>query len=114
MKILRTNLNDIDAKFKAIKDVEIYFVADVHIGDPLCDIKLLKETIRYINEGENRFCILNGDIMNTATKNIVSFEYKGLSPMEELELAVEMFKPLAESNKILGVPKSYIVIEPGP
>ena len=43
MKTLRINLNDIDSKFKAIEDVEIYFVADVHIGDPLCDIKLLKE-----------------------------------------------------------------------
>ena len=103
MKILRTNLNDIDAKFRAIEDVEIYFVADVHLGDPLCDIKLLKETIKHISEKDNRFCILNGDIFNTAIKTSVSFDYKGLSPMEELQLAVELFKPLADSGKILGV-----------
>lgn len=103
MKILRTNLNDINSKFQAIEDVEIYFIADVHVGDPLCDLKLLKDTIKYIKDGENRFCILNGDIMNIATKDSVSFDYQGLNPMEELELAVALFKPLAETGKILGV-----------
>ncbi len=101
MKVLRINLNDIDAKFKAIEDVKIYFIADVHLGDPLCDIKLLKSAIKEIQGSDNSFCILNGDILNIATKNSVSFEYKGLSPMEELELAVELFKPI--SHKILGV-----------
>lgn len=105
MKTLRINLNDMDSKFEAIEDIEIYFVADVHIGDPLCDLKLLKETIKHIQTGENRFCILNGDILNTATKNSVSFDYEGLSPMEELRLAIDLFKPLAEAGKILGVTK---------
>lgn len=70
-------------------------VSDTHIGDELFNKEALLD---YLNKAE--YLILNGDIMNTATKNSVSFQY-GSNPQEDLNQAVELFKPYA--HKILAV-----------
>ena len=70
-------------------------ISDTHIGDELFNEKAL---IAYLEKAD--YLILNGDIMNTATKNSVSFGY-GSSPQVDLDKAVEIFKPYA--HKILAV-----------
>lgn len=70
-------------------------ISDTHIGDELFDEKAL---LHYLEEAD--YIILNGDIMNTATKNSVSFGY-GSSPQQDLEEAIRIFKPYV--HKILAV-----------
>ena len=54
--------------------VEVIALADVHLGNELCQEGLLKETIDYIlQEPEDplmaRVCVLNGDLTESVTKN---------------------------------------------
>ena len=62
----------------------------------------IKERIEAVKEKENAFIILNGDIMNNATKTSVSDSYaEDIPPMEQLERFVSLFEPVKE--KILAV-----------
>jgi predicted phosphodiesterase len=63
---------------------------------------IIKERLEKIAAKDNAFIILNGDIINNATKTSVSDTYaEELSPMEQIERFVELFEPLRE--KILCV-----------
>lgn len=46
--------------------IEIHPMADLHIGDSQCDYKLILERIEYIKNTKNAYCILDGDLMDTA------------------------------------------------
>ena len=91
MKVLKIDLP------KELKSVEIHTLADLHIGDKFCDIKGIKEKIEYIKNTPNAYCILNGDLMNNATKTSVSDCYaEELTPMEQVEMCVELLGPIAK------------------
>ena len=83
------------------KQIEIIPVADYHWGDPNSDHKRIKEDLEYIRTHDNVFCILNGDLINSAIKSSVSNSYEGISPMEELRVCEELFEPI--KDKILCV-----------
>ena len=85
---------------KALCSVEIHPFADLHIGDKHCDIDEIKKRIEYVKGKENAYAILNGDIINNATKTSVSDCYaEELSPMEQISRFVELFEPI--KDKIL-------------
>ena len=71
------------------ESVNITAISDTHIGDKLFNKGAL---IPYLEEAD--YLILNGDIMNTATKQSVSFAY-GSNPQADLDEAVAIFKPYA-------------------
>ena len=54
---------------KELEQVEIHTFADWHIGDAGCDEKLINRQIEAVNNNPNALVILNGDLMNNATKN---------------------------------------------
>lgn len=85
-----------------IKQAEIYIGSDWHIGDSFCDLDLIKSRIEYVREHDNCFMILNGDLMNNATKTSVSDSYaERIKPMDQLNLAVELLEPI--KNKIIAI-----------
>lgn len=87
---------------KTLESIELHTFADEHIGDPLSDIERLTRRIEYVKNTPNAYCILNGDILDNATKTSVGDIYaQELNPMAQLERAVELFGPIA--NKILCV-----------
>ena len=87
---------------KSLKSIEIHTFADLHIGDKSCDYELIKERLKYVKETPNAYCILNGDIINNATKTSVSDCYaEELTPMEQIKRFVELFEPI--KNKILVI-----------
>lgn len=87
---------------KDIKNAEIHLFADLHIGDKFCDLDGIKSRIEAVKNNKNAFCILNGDIINNATKTSVSDCYaEDLSPMEQIERFVELFEPI--KDKILAI-----------
>jgi predicted phosphodiesterase len=72
------------------------------MGDVSCDFKLLQSRIDYIANTPNAYCILSGDLMNTATKSSVSDIYsETISPMEQLKQCVKVFGPI--KDKILCI-----------
>lgn len=85
-----------------LKELELHTFADEHIGDEHCDMKRLLERIEYVKNTPNAYCIMNGDILDNATKTSIGDSYAQVfSPMEQLHKAVELFGCL--SNKILCI-----------
>ena len=94
MKIIKITLQ------RNLKEVEIRIFADLHIGDKHCDIDLIQKEIAYVANTPNCYAILNGDIVNNATKTSVSDSYaEMLSPMEQIALYIKLFEPI--KDKIL-------------
>ena len=96
MKIIKTDLP------RELESVELHVFADEHIGDPQSDIKRVIERIEYVKNTPNAYCILNGDIMDNATKTSIGDTYTQVfNPMEQLARAVELFSPI--KDKILCI-----------
>lgn len=91
MKAIRCDLpQDLDG-------IEILPLADMHIGDRCCDFKLIQRRIEYIRDTPNVYCILNGDLMDTAIASSVGDTYAAsLQPMEQLKQCVKIFAPIKD------------------
>lgn len=82
--------------------IELHTFADEHLGDEHCDIKRLLERIEYVKTNPNAYCIMNGDIIDNATKTSIGDVYtQEFNPMEQLQRAVELFDPI--KDKILAI-----------
>lgn len=96
MKAVKIDLSE------EFEEIEIMPVADNHWSDPNSDHDRIREDIAYIRDHENVFCVLNGDLMDCAIASSVGDTYgQTLSPMDELRVCVELFKPIA--HKVLCV-----------
>ena len=96
MKIIKTDLP------RELESVELHVFADEHIGDAHSDIKRVIERIEYVKNTPNAYCILNGDLMDNATKTSIGDTYTQVfNPMEQLARAVELFSPI--KDKILCI-----------
>ena len=90
MKIITKDLPQFDT-------LEIYPLADVHIGDPLHDSKRVKQFINEVLEKENRYVIVNGDIINNAVRHGVSDIYaEELTPNQQIEETVNLLSPIKD------------------
>lgn len=96
MKVIKIDLSS------ELKELEIHIFADEHIGDEHCDMGRLLERIEYIKNTPNAYCIMNGDILDNATKTSIGDTYTQVfNPMEQLHRGVELFSPIKE--KILCI-----------
>jgi len=77
-------------------------LADLHLGDAHCNLDEIKKNIDYIKNTPNAYTILNGDLINNATRNSVSDIYnEQLTPMQQLARARELLEPI--KDKILCI-----------
>lgn len=82
--------------------VEIHTFSDEHLGDPHCDVDRLLQRIEYVRNNPNAYCILNGDIIDNATKTSIGDSYsQTLNPMEQIQRAIDIFSPI--KDKILAI-----------
>ena len=96
MKVIKADLP------REIEVLELHTFADEHIGDDHCDLKRLLSRIEYVKNTPNAYCILNGDIIDNATKTSIGDTYTQVfNPMEQLAKAVEIFEPI--KDKILCI-----------
>ena len=96
MKIIKIDLP------KELPSVEIHTFADEHLGDEHSDLKRLLARIEYVKNTPNAYCILNGDIIDNATKTSIGDTYTQVfNPMEQMEKATEIFSPI--KDKILCI-----------
>ena len=80
-----------------IPHINIYPIADVHLGVAECDLKLLKLWVNTVKGDPYGYTIIAGDIMNMALKNSKSNVYgQTMSPQEQKDAAFEILKPLKQ------------------
>lgn len=91
MKIIKIDLP------RELSSVELHTFADEHLGDEHSDLKRLLARIEYVKNTPNAYCILNGDIIDNATKTSIGDTYTQVfNPMEQLSKAVEIFAPIRD------------------
>lgn len=96
MKVITHNLST------DFEELQILPLADVHLGDKNCNGNRLNELLDYIAETPNCYTILNGDLMDTATKTSIGDVYgANLNPMQQLEQCVKLFDKI--KGKVLAV-----------
>jgi predicted phosphodiesterase len=96
MKIIKIDLP------RDLETVELHTFADEHIGDEHSDIKRVMVRIEYVKNTPHAYCILNGDLIDNATKTSIGDTYTQVfNPMEQLGRAVELFAPI--KDKILCI-----------
>ena len=87
---------------RELENVELHIFADEHLGDEHCDIKRLMQRIEYVKNKPNAYCILNGDIIDNATRTSIGDIYaQEFNPMEQLQRAFDLFEPI--KDKILCI-----------
>lgn len=96
MKSVKAELSD------KLRCVELHTFSDWHIGDEHCDMQSIKDEVDHVKETPNAYCILNGDLCNTATKTSVSDIYsEKMSIMEQIQTCIDLLEPI--KDKILFV-----------
>lgn len=91
MKVIKADLP------QTLDTIQIHTFADEHIGDKHCDIARLKERIAYVANTENAYCVLNGDILDYASRSSIGdIETREFNIMGQLEKAVELFMPIKD------------------
>lgn len=84
------------------KEIVILPLADLHLGDIHSDYKKIVEWLDYVKNTPNAYAILNGDLMDAATRYSIGDVYgQNLKPMQQLEQCVKLFEPI--KKKILAV-----------
>lgn len=76
---------------------ELHAFGDWHIEDPNCNEGIIRAWINTVKERPNAYCILNGDLLNTALKTSVSDLYKErMSPMEAMKYLLGLLEPIKD------------------
>lgn len=71
------------------ESIELFPLSDLHIGCKEYSHKEFLKYKKYILEKENRFCFINGDLINNGVKSSVTNIYEEvLTPREQIEEAV--------------------------
>lgn len=89
---------------KGKDSVDVMFIGDVHLGSPQCDKARFIRTIDYCLKN-NLYVMLMGDLIEVGTKDSVGAgvyeqQFNGQTQYEQM---VELLKPLADRNLILGL-----------
>ena len=82
---------------------QLMVLGDMHIGDELCDLDLIRETIDYVKKNKDCYVILNGDLINNALKTSKSDSYKEqMTIEEEQDLLVELLMPIKDKILVMA------------
>ena len=74
-----------------IEVLELHTFADEHIGEHCCDMPRLKSRIEYIANTPNAYCVLNGDILDYASRSSIGdIETREFNIMGQLEKAAQL------------------------
>ena len=96
MKVIKVDLP------RNLEKIELHIFADEHIGDENCDLQRLQERIEYVKNTPNAYCLLNGDLVDNATKTSIGDTYSQVfNPMAQLDRAVKLFYPI--KDKIVAI-----------
>lgn len=81
---------------------QLYVLSDCHIGDANCDMEVLTKIVDTIKNTPTMYCVLLGDIMNTALKTSKSDIYtETMNVAQAQQRALELLLPI--KDKILAI-----------
>jgi predicted phosphodiesterase len=85
------------------KTFKLYPIGDIHFGHPSCDTEKLRRFIDYIEQEENAFILLTGDLIENGTRHSLgrSVYEQLISPEVQIEGIVRLFAPVWD--RIIGV-----------
>lgn len=97
MKELKVKLDTTKNNF------QLMVLGDMHIGDKLCDLDLIKETLDYVKKTKDCYVILNGDLINNALKTSKSDSYQEqMTIEEEQDLLIDLLKPIKDKILVMA------------
>ena len=83
------------------RTIRVWAVADVHIGAKEADIDGFSAFLKRIEEDEDSYLVICGDVLNNGLKDSLTNVYEEtMPPHAQVEKAVELLTPVA--GKILG------------
>ena len=95
-------ITPIKTKLNIGNNLKLYVLSDMHLGSAEADIPTLKRIIQFIKDTPECYCILLGDILDTALKNSKTDIYsETLSLVDSQKLAVELLSPI--KDKIIAM-----------
>ena len=101
---MKSDFDIISHEFPELKEIHIYPIADVHLGSQEHNQQKFLKVVKMINDDPVGYCVLVGDLCDTALKNSKSDIYSAsMTIMDQLATAAEQLRPLAETGKILGM-----------
>lgn len=83
---------------------ELLFLGDIHLGHPQCQTEKLKAQINWAVK--NRCHVIGmGDMIESGLRDSIgdSVYQQKLNPEEQMEMAIELFKPLAKEGLLIGI-----------
>lgn len=84
------------------EDIKLYVLSDLHLEDRLNDRKTFEKWKREVLSQDNAYVILNGDLIDNATKTSISDTYAAtMPPNKAINKLVELLTPL--KDKILVI-----------
>lgn len=96
MQIINTDLSSVQSG-----EIIIVPMSDLHIGDPLSDWRLIQQRVEYIHTHDNVYCVLDGDLIDNATRTSIGDIYgQRLNPMESVKTISTLLTPIRD--KILA------------
>jgi hypothetical protein len=81
----------------------LLFFGDLHIGSPQCDLEAIQAMLDWALQDKVHILVM-GDVIDANLRDSVGwgvYEQK-LSPQQQIEFAINLFKPLAEQGLIIG------------
>jgi predicted phosphodiesterase len=87
---------------RELTKINIEIFSDMHLGSKKCDYKAIHDRIRKVQESNNTYAIILGDVTNNSTKTSAGDVYEEqLTPMQQIQQAVSLFEPI--KDKIIGI-----------
>jgi hypothetical protein len=87
---------------KGLDSVRLVILSDLHYGNPYCSLKHFQRTLDFIKRIDNCYCLLNGDLLESVTKNSKGDVYtQEVNPQQQRDDVIQMLEPI--KDKVLGV-----------
>ena len=101
---MRDDFDLITYNFPNTQDIRIIPISDVHLGSAECNREAFEKFVEDVLEEENTYIILNGDLIDNATKSSKSDSYLAtIPPFKAKEIMADILQPLAKAGKILAI-----------
>lgn len=97
-------MDEIKIKLNCSKNTfKLMVLGDLHIGDALCDLDLIRDTINYVKKNKDCYVILNGDLINNALKSSKSDSYlEQMTIEQEQDLLIELLEPIKDRILVMA------------
>ena len=87
---------------QALTEVTLVILSDLHYGNPYCSVKHFLRTVDFIKSKENCYCMLNGDMVESAIRTSKGEIYQqAVSPDDQMRQVTDWLMPI--KDKVLGM-----------